>query len=335
MEITSVGETTTSPQAAFADGATRLREVAFHELFLGHPSLGDAVSDGGSREIGPWRCSQALRADVEQLKAACRAAEREAPDGAEYSVLHDGVPYRVRVIPTRRGPVTVVRRALRDLDRLDGLGLGPACIEALCAPGLSGLVLVAGGARSGRTTTACAVVRERLLRFGGLALTAETRCELPLEGRHGDGMCYQAPTRGGAGGLAEAFRKAVELAPQVALLGEIHDRDTAVLALAAGAAGRLVVSTLRADTPVKAVMRLHALANERVGADGARLLAQGLALVVAQRLHGEQARLQAAFLDVRAQPAARECLARSDYEALARHERPAGAASASAPKSAP
>ncbi|HEX6705204.1 MAG TPA: ATPase, T2SS/T4P/T4SS family [Albitalea sp.] len=298
--------------------ATRLSQINFCELFLGHPVLGDRLSDSQTSQIRPLPQNDELLQDVEQLKSACREAARVAPAASELRVIHDDVAYRVFNMVTLRGAVTVLRRVASAIGMLADLGVPPACTGPMLAKDLSGLFLISGQMKSGKTTTACTMVKERLGLYGGIAVTAEDPTELPLEGKHGDGICYQTVVPCDGGGFPEAFARITRWGPNIILLGEIRDRDTAVEALQASITGRLVISTVRSESLVKAVMKLHALANEKIVSGGAQLLSDGLIGVLHQRLVGSlKPRLEADFLYLRDAPSARRHILEGKYDLLA------------------
>jgi type II secretory ATPase GspE/PulE/Tfp pilus assembly ATPase PilB-like protein len=298
--------------------ATRLSQINFCELFLGHPVLGDRLSDAQTSQIRPLPQNRELLQDVEQLKSVCREAGRMAPSASELRVIHDDVSYRVFSISTLRGLVTVLRRVASAIGLLADLGVPAACTGPMLAKELSGLFLISGPMKSGKTTTACTMVKERLGLHGGIAVTAEDPTELPLEGKHGDGICYQTMVPSDGGGFPEAFARITRWGPSIIFIGEIRDRDTAVEALQASIAGRLVISTIRSESLVKAVMKLHALANEKMVSGGAQLLSDGLIGVLHQRLVGAvKPRLEAEFLYLKDAQSARRHILEGKYDMLA------------------
>ena len=219
---------------------------------------------------------------------------------------------------TLRGPVTVLRR-IADVysGLLADLGIPPACITHMLAKDLSGLFLVSGPMKSGKTTTACTMIKERLTNYGGIAATAEDPTELPLEGKHGDGLCYQTVATSANGGFADAVKQIVRWGPNIIFVSEIRDRETAVEVLQASINGRLVISTMQADSLVKSIMKLHSLVNEKLVSGGAQLLADGLIAVLHQRLVGAvKPRLETEFLNLRETPSARENVLHGKYDRL-------------------
>lgn len=217
---------------------------------------------------------------ISRLKiiAALDIAERRLPQDGRAAARVDGqkVDLRVSTMPTLHGE-TVVLRVLpqgSELVSLSELGLsertsGPLT-DALRRP--QGLALVTGPTGSGKTTTL----------YAGLAEVADpTRNVLTLE----DPVEVQLPgvnqtqiePRIGLT-FARGLRHVLRQDPDVVLVGEIRDRETAQLAVEASFTGHLVLATLHSNDAPSAVARLVDL-----GADPF-LIASSLLLVLAQRL---------------------------------------------------
>ena len=145
---------------------------------------------------------------------------------------------------------------------LASLGMPTAVAEKLMAPDLrEGLVVFFGKAGSGKTTTAGSFVSERLNRFGGVCWTVENPIELPLQGKHGRGWCYQteAPSDDGIG---PAVRNMLRATPNIIMIGEMRDALTVREAITAGNSGHLVAATFHAADLVSGIARLARLAND-------------------------------------------------------------------------
>lgn len=170
---------------------------------------------------------------------------------------------------------------------LDSLNIHMGYVEMLMRPKLSGLIIVSGAFGQGKTTTASAIIASRLKKFGGVGITIEDPPEMPLEGRHGDGQCYQ--TWVNQGEFGHACRKAARWTPSIIFLGEVRDQETAMEALRASINGRLVICTIHSDSVPMAIERIYALAKGDSGSaeDNSSLLANGLLCVVHQRLENE------------------------------------------------
>lgn len=213
-----------------------------------------------------------------KIMASLDIAERRLPQDGRATTTVSGSPVDLRVstMPTLYGE-TVVLRVLpqgTDMVSLDELGLSERSRtllkDALVRP--QGLVLVTGPTGSGKTTTL----------YAGLAEVADpTRNVLTLE----DPVEVQLPgvnqtqvePRIGLT-FARGLRHVLRQDPDVVLVGEIRDQETAQLAVEASFTGHLVLATLHTNDAPSAVARLVDL-----GAD-AFLIASSLQLVLAQRL---------------------------------------------------
>ncbi len=231
------------------------------------------------------------RHETEELRQACMQ-EKNLRERDDFVVRHNNVGYRVSVIQSLTDTVFVLRRFPDGIVPLERIGMHPKLVEQLLGKKLTGLVVVAGAFGNGKTTTASSIVAARLRQNGGVAVTIEDPPEMPLEGAHGEGVCYQ--TWAEKGGFAEACRRATRWAPTMILLGEVRDSETAVEALRASVNGRLVICTTHADDVPGAIERLQALASGggMSAEDASQLLAAGLSAVLHQRIDAAGGRKQ-------------------------------------------
>jgi type IV pilus assembly protein PilB len=217
---------------------------------------------------------------VSRLKIVARLdiAERRLPQDGRTVIRVEGEELDVRVstMPTMHGETVVLRLLPKGADRvaIDDLGLQEFArtrlLDALQRP--QGLVLVTGPTGSGKTTTL----------YAGLAAVVDpTRNVLTLE----DPVEVQLPgvnqTQVEAKiGLtfARGLRHVLRQDPDVVLVGEIRDRETAQLAVEASFTGHLVLATLHTNDAPSSLARLADLGADRF------LVASSLLLIVAQRL---------------------------------------------------
>lgn len=183
---------------------------------------------------------------------------------------------RVATYPTVTGE-KVVLRLFREaqLPELGRLGLEASVLETLTAflrqP--AGLLLLTGPAGSGKTTTIYACLNE-LRRLGGRhVITVEDPVEQVLPG------IMQTEVNEARGlTFAEATRHLLRQDPQVLVLGEIRDDETAQLAVRAALTGHLVLSTLHAGSCRGVLERLLTMCPDRFA------VASSVSVIVNQRL---------------------------------------------------
>ena len=297
---------------------TTVKQLDFSDLYLGHPRLADRFSDVPGADANPLPAGPALRADLDQLIALCKQALEKHPSATEFKTQHDDVAYRVSVMNTIGGEVFVLRKIARVIQTLAELGVPQAYIRHLMVKNLTGLFIVSGAIKSGKTTTACAIIKQRLAAFAGVAVTIESPVELPLEGNHGNGVCYQTGVSREAHSAVEAFRHAMRWGARIILIDEIRDHEMAAEALQASINGHLVVTTMLAAGVVQTINKLHTLANENLAPGNAKsMLADGLAGVLHQQLiAGPKQKLETEFLFFKDEDVARTVLRNGNYALL-------------------
>lgn len=269
-----------------------LKDIDLKDIYLGHSNAWLAGVPGTSDPVpAPEECEDELTELREMCDDFVSTSTKE-----EFTVRHNDVAYRVSVLKSMSDVVYVLRRFPASVPPLTSLGIHHGYVGRLMQPGLSGLVVVAGAFGQGKTTTASSVIATRLSQYGGVAITIEDPPEMPLEGRHGEGVCYQ--TWVDRGQFGDATRKTARYAPSIIFLGEVRDSETAAEALRASINGRLVICTTHADSVPMAIERLYSLANGTAGnsEDTSSLLAGGLLCVLHQRLEGEPKRPRIEFL---------------------------------------
>ena len=300
--------------------ADKIRELEFSDLYLGHPALANRFSDVPGAAINPLPAGPSLQEDLRLLTEACMAEWEKASDADEFKVVYDGVNYRVSTMPTQGGNVFVVRKIASVVSTLTDLGIPQAYIRRMMMRDLSGLFIVSGPHKSGKTMTAGAMLKDRLTSHGGVAVTGENPIELPLEGGHGNGVCFQTALPHEPGNLADAFRSMMRWRADTILIDEIRDQESAAELLKASFNGYLVITTMLADDVVQTVTRLHALTNERFGPGSANaLLADGLLGVLHQQMvRGAKhaPKLETEFLFLKDAPTTRTVLRKGEFELL-------------------
>ncbi len=256
-----------------------LQRLHFSYLYLGHARIADCFMDGSAQRVHALPSHPELQAELEALKLACRGAR---PGARAFKLDFGSVSYRVRVVDTPDGPMFVLRRLDATFASLAGVGLPGAYARRLLRADLGGLVVVSGPAKCGKTSTAGALVRDRLALHGGIAMTIEEPIDASLEGAYGDGVCIQTLTSADRAG---DLRTALGCGARMIFVGSVEEPALLVDALMAARDGHLIVSTVQADDVTRTIARLHTLAARVLDPHSARtLLADGLAAVLHQRL---------------------------------------------------
>ncbi|MCY0870012.1 MAG: ATPase, T2SS/T4P/T4SS family, partial [Firmicutes bacterium] len=197
------------------------------------------------------------RSWIARLKALAHmqlGEQRRAQDGRiRLRVQGDWCDLRVAALPTIRGERIAVR-VIPGRDpfvRLTDLGLDDAGQSRLRRQlQRGGLVVVAGRIGAGKSTTMRAIAREASA-DGRLVLTIED----PVERLLSDCAQVEVDERSGLD-FAGALKAALRSDPDVIVVGEVRDADTAATAVRAGMTGHLVVTSVHADNAYQAVSRL-------------------------------------------------------------------------------
>jgi len=213
-----------------------------------------------------------------KIMAGMDIADRLRPQGGRALVTVQGerVDLRVSTLPASHGEKVVIRvldsrAGIRELDDL-GLDTSDATELRRLLATREGLILVTGPTGSGKTTTLYAALRQ-LLDRGLNIVTVEDPVEYRLPGI----VQVQVNERAGLT-FAAALRSILRQDPDVILVGEIRDAETATIAIQAALTGHLVFATLHTIDAASSVTRLHDL-----GIDPAKV-ATALRGILAQRL---------------------------------------------------
>jgi general secretion pathway protein E len=213
-----------------------------------------------------------------KIMARLNIAERRLPqDGrTRLTVRGKDIDLRVSTMPTLYGESVVLRILDRTTNRLDfeQLGFGGELLshfrKVLAQP--NGIVLVTGPTGSGKTTTlytALASLNSPELKL----FTVEDPIEYNLQGIN---QIQVQPKIGLT--FASALRSILRQDPDIVMIGEIRDKETAEIAIQASLTGHLVFSTVHTNSAAATVVRLLDMGIESY------LLASSLSAVLAQRL---------------------------------------------------
>jgi general secretion pathway protein E len=298
----SLRRTDGAPTGAAREDVRRLADLASEEPAIRYVNwlIGHAASERASDihiEASADRIVQRVRIDgllrdippppaglhdniVSRLKvmAGLNIAEKRLPQDGRFRIVVEGreIDLRISIVPTLHGESVVMRlldRARAPLD-LAELGYNPALrgqLETLLALP-SGMLLVTGPTGSGKTSTLYAALqllntRERKI------LTVEDPVEYQLPGIN------QIPVRPAIGlSFANLLRSLLRQDPDIMLVGEIRDLETARIAAQASLTGHLLLSTVHTNDAVGTITRLVDMGLEDY------LVAAVLKGVVAQRL---------------------------------------------------
>lgn len=160
--------------------------------------------------------------------------------------------YRVNVY-YQRGEVSMVIRLIKtQVPSFEELGLPPQAAKLALLK--RGLVLMVGAAGTGKSTTLAAMVAHRAQMMDGHILSVEDPIEYIYP--HGRAVVEQREVGLDTLSFGEALRNAMRQAPDVIVIGEIRDRETAQNAIMYAEAGSLCISTLHSNNANQAVERL-------------------------------------------------------------------------------
>ena len=213
-----------------------------------------------------------------KILAKLRLDEKRKPQDGSFSTKIDGrkIDFRVSTFPTSNGEKVVMRILDSDkgVPKLDELGLSERNMklvrEALAKP--YGLILITGPTGSGKTTTLYSMLNE-LDREKSNVVSLEDPVEYTISGVS---QSQVMPEIGYT--FASGLRSILRQDPDIILVGEIRDKETAQLAIQAALTGHLVLSTLHTNSAIGVVPRLVDMGVDPY------LIAPTLVLSIAQRL---------------------------------------------------
>lgn len=235
--------------------------------------------DGLLREVlSPQRAVAPYLISRIKVMAGLDIAEKRLPQDGRIMLRIAGraVDVRVSTLPTGYQERVVMRILDQQSGRLslDELGMqAQLCQEVrelIQRP--YGMILVTGPTGSGKTTTLYACLNELNARFRNI-MTVEDPIEYQL-----DGISQTPVNRRSGMDFAKGLRAILRQDPDVVMVGEIRDSETADIAIQAALTGHLVFSTLHTNTAIGAIARLSDMGPEPF------LISQALLAVMGQRL---------------------------------------------------
>lgn len=235
--------------------------------------------DGVMQEMMRYE-KELLNAIVARIKiiSGMNISEKRAPQDGRMTQRFDRVEYDIRVssLPTTFGEKIVMRLASKSALTRDKSELGFPEVEMRRFDHLvhqpHGIILVTGPTGSGKSTTLYTVLSE--LNEGSVNIvTVEDPVEADVDGIN------QVQVNEKAGlTFASALRSILRQDPDIIMIGEIRDGETAEIAVRASITGHLVVSTLHTNSTASSVARLEDMGIESY------LIADSLVGIIAQRL---------------------------------------------------
>ena len=214
-----------------------------------------------------------------KILAGLNIAERRIPQDGRIAEVIAGeeLVFRMSTLPTKFGESVVLRlldSSNDDLTALEALSIPEKVDSSIrhCVSQPNGVFLVTGPTGSGKTTTLYACLR-MLNSVDTKILTAEDPVEFPVEGIV---QCHIVEAQGMT--FAKALKSFLRQDPDIILVGEMRDLETASIGIEAALTGHLVVSTLHTNNATEAITRLLDMGVEPF------LISSSVNGVLAQRL---------------------------------------------------
>ncbi len=212
-----------------------------------------------------------------KIMANLNIAERRLPQDGRFQLQHETqIDVRVSIYPTLHGEKVALRLLNRALSHVDMNALGMTVEQLVTFKTVlqkpQGLIIVTGPTGSGKTITLYSAL-QYLNQVEKNISTVEDPVEIELCGIN------QTSIHAAIGlDFAATLRSLLRQDPDIIMIGEIRDQETANIAVQAAQTGHLVLTTLHANCSVDAVTRLRAMGIASYH------LASSLTLVIAQRL---------------------------------------------------
>lgn len=235
--------------------------------------------DGELREVmTPEKHTHAGIVTRIKIMGKMNISEKRIPQDGRVETTIEGIPIdmRLSVLPTVYGEKVVIRLLDRSslVVRKEDLGFTPHNLERLekILKVPEGIVLVTGPTGSGKTTTLYSVLKE-MNQINKNIITVEDPVEYRIEGIN------QVQVNNKAGlTFANGLRSILRQDPDIVMVGEIRDVETAEIAVRAAITGHVVLSTIHTNDTVSTISRLVDMGIENY------LVASAVVGIVAQRL---------------------------------------------------
>lgn len=297
---------TSPPVPAGQDQVQKLSAYSFTDLLI---STGDvkvmplvkglrpqgAIGFDGPRGMNP--VPQSLLADVSALSDDLHARWQSLNFQREFRLHYGGVGYRCAIIEAPEGTIArpvatartqnwCIRHIESQVPAIERLGFMPDVVSTLRnLKSCRGLVLVSGSFGSGKSTTASSLFKSWVNAEREIGVTLEDPPEYDLAGvTENEGAIYQVDMTDKS--MAQAIKAARRWAPRYLFLGEIRTPDAAYEMMHMAISGPLVICTIHASDPIKAIMSLIQFCSGAMSEQSAReTVATSLVSVVWQELN--------------------------------------------------
>ena len=208
-------------------------------------------------------------------------AEFERDKECNFAISPEGVGrFRVNVFMQQDRVSAVIRTIATEIPTVDGMGLPPMLKEIAMAK--RGLVLMAGGTGSGKSTSLAAMIHHRNVTSADHIITIED----PIEFVHRNQKSLVSHREVGRDtrGWETALKNALRQTPDVIFIGEIRDRETMEHAIAFAETGHLAMATLHANNANQTIDRILNFFPEDKRSQVLMDLSLNLRAVISQRL---------------------------------------------------
>jgi len=205
----------------------------------------------------------------------------EATDYDASFVSGEGIRFRVNFHRQLGAEAAVLRRISNTPPDIDGLGVPSDILKSMVAR-KSGLLVVSGPTGSGKSTTLAALIQWVNMNLERHIVTIEDPVEYVFE--RDRSLFTQRAVGLDTPSFAQGLRRSLRQAPDIILLGEIRDADTAMVALQAAETGHLVLTTLHASDVGEVVERLMAFFPDGERKGHLQVLAGQLLGILCQKL---------------------------------------------------
>lgn len=230
----------------------------------------------GASPIKPAETEQLIR---QVLPSEVKREQFDARGAVEVSYYTHEARFRASLF-RQRGSVALVFRLITEAPTPEGLGIPPVVLD--WSRQTQGLVIVGGPTGSGKSTTTAVVIR---------LINEHRPCHIitiedPIEYLHPDleALVSQREIGNDAPSFHDALRSALRQDPDVILVGEVRDEETAMTALRASETGHLVLCTIHTSGAAESIQRFVEMFGDRNEHVARELLAGSLVGVCSQRL---------------------------------------------------